>query len=149
VHHFELFGDFPCDEYWFITLICDAGFGGLEHTNSTVLQYSRSHLPQVGETSEISTHYQQFLSLCSHELFHTWHVKRIRPAVMTKPNLFEEVYTPQLWIYEGFTSLYDDLSLARAKTISHEKYVQILAETITRLYRTPGRHSQSVSTSSF
>lgn len=148
-HHISLFGDFPCPEYWFITLVCDNGFGGLEHLASTVLQYSRFDLPVMGEADKISKEYQQFLSLCSHELFHTWHVKRIKPEVMHQPNLFEEVYTPQLWIYEGFTSFYDDLSLARSKVISPRDYVQILNEAITRLLRNPGRLKQSACESSF
>lgn len=148
-HHIELFGDFPCEEYYFITLICKQGFGGLEHTNSTVLQFSRNDLPKQGATVVNKAKYQQFLSLCSHELFHTWHVKRIRPSVFHNSDLSAEVYTPQLWIYEGFTSLYDDLSLARSKAINSNEYLQLLAEAITRLYRTPGRQKQSLSTSSF
>lgn len=148
-HHIALFGEFPCQEYWFITLVCDQGFGGLEHVASTVLQYSRFDIPQLGDSDAISKEYQQFLSLCSHELFHTWHVKRIKPQVMHQPNLFEEVYTPQLWIYEGFTSFYDDLSLARTQLITPHQYIQILSETITRLMRNPGRLKQSASMSSF
>ncbi len=152
-HHLALFEEFPCKDYFFITLICDKGFGGLEHVNSTVLQYSRDGLPVVGETLEkdnaVKSSYQQFLSLCSHELFHTWHVKRIKPLVFHRPNLFEEVYTNQLWIYEGFTSFYDDVSLARAKVISAKQYASVLSETITRYLRTPGRHYQSAATSSF
>ncbi len=147
-HHIQLFGEFPCSEYWFMTLVCDQGFGGLEHSASTVLQYSRFDLPMIGDAIEKSEPYRQFLSLCSHELFHTWHVKRIKPHVMHQPNLFEEVYSPQLWIYEGFTSFYDDLSLARAQIITPKQYVQVLNEAITRLLKTPGRHSQTVSTSS-
>lgn len=152
-HHINLFGSLPCNEYWFMTLVCHNGFGGLEHLNSTVLQYARFSLPMLGDedahTEKKSKPYQQFLSLCSHELFHTWHVKRIKPEVFHQPNLFEEVYTPQLWIYEGFTSLYDDLSLARAKVITASEYADILSETITRYLRTPGRHKQSAATSSF
>ena len=148
-HHIKLFGECPIKEYWFMTLLCDNGFGGLEHKASTVLQYSRFDLPMVGETQEKSENYQQFLSLCSHELFHTWHVKRIRPQVMLKPDLSQECYTPQLWIYEGFTSLYDDLTLARSGVISPLEYCQILGQSITRLMRNPGRHLQSISESSF
>lgn len=148
-HHIALFGEFPCKEYWFITLLCNQGFGGLEHIASTVLQYSRFDIPSLGGTEAIGKEYQQFLSLCSHELFHTWHVKRIKPSIMHQPNLFEEVYTPQLWIYEGFTSFYDDLSLARTQVISPRQYLQILSESITRLMRNPGRLKQSASVSSF
>lgn len=157
-HHISLFNEFPCEDYWFLTLLCNNGFGGLEHTASTVLHYSRNDLPTLGDSnysnqsSELTINepgYQTFLSLCSHELFHTWHVKRIKPLIMHQPNLSHEVYTPQLWIYEGFTSLYDDLSLARSKLISPERYVEILNSVFSRLLRSPGRFSQSVSQSSF
>jgi len=148
-HHLDLFGEIPCKEYWFITLICDGGFGGLEHIASTILQYNRFDIPMIGDNEEMSPGYQQFLSLCSHELFHTWHVKRIKPEVMHQVDLSKEVYTPQLWIYEGFTSLYDDLSLARSGIISPKDYVQVLNEVFTRLLKNSGRHKQSVSQSSF
>lgn len=161
-HHIALFGELPCDDYWFITLVCEGGFGGLEHLSSTVLQYSRFDLPLSGDNlkkdlidsnepqkRKLSKPYQQFLSLCSHELFHTWHVKRIKPIEMHQPDLSQEVYTQQLWIYEGFTSLYDDLSLARAGVIEPQEYVQILNEVFTRLLKNQGRHKQSVSASSF
>lgn len=148
-HHIALFGEFPCKEYWFITLVCNQGFGGLEHLASTVLQYSRFDIPSLGDAEIMSKEYQQFLSLCSHELFHTWHVKRIKPSIMHQANLFEEVYTPQLWIYEGFTSFYDDLSLARTGLITPHQYMQILNESITRLIRNPGRLKQSASMSSY
>jgi predicted metalloprotease with PDZ domain len=171
-HHLALFPEFPCDEYWFITLVCDQGFGGLEHIASTVLQYNRFDLPLISlaskqtDTNRLTTKttadaanastpakldkaYQQFLSLCSHELFHTWHVKQIKPAVMYRPDLSKEVYTEQMWIYEGFTSFYDDLALARSKVISAQAYVQVLNENFTRLLKTPGRSKQSVAESSF
>ena len=154
-HHIELFGEFPESEYWFITLLCDNGFGGLEHTSSTVLQYSRFELPlidpqQLATNTDIKERsYQQFLSLCSHELFHTWHVKRIKPEILYRPDLSQEVYTPQMWIYEGFTSFYDDLALARTKTMTSKAYLDVLNENITRLLKNPGRNKQSVAQSSF
>ena len=148
-HHIALFGECPVKEYWFITLLCEKGFGGLEHKASTILQYSRFGLPMVGESDDTNESYQQFLSLCSHELFHTWHVKRIRPQVMLAPELSHETYTPQLWIYEGFTSLYDDLTLARTSLISPKEYCKILGQSVTRLLRNPGRNLQSIAESSF
>lgn len=148
-HHISLFGECPVQEYWFMTLLCEKGFGGLEHKSSTVLQYSRFDLPMQGDSSSKTEQYQQFLSLCSHELFHTWHVKRIRPEIMLAPDLSQETYTPQLWIYEGFTSLYDDLTLARSGLISPLEYCQILGQSFTRLLRNPGRHLQSIAESSF
>ncbi|MEW9796840.1 M61 family metallopeptidase [Alteromonas sp. CYL-A6] len=149
-HHMTLFGDpQPIDDYLFITLVSDTGFGGLEHTNSTALLYPRFDLPFVNDPEDKTDSYITFLSLCSHELFHTWNVKRIKPEVMVRPNLAAEVYTPQLWIYEGFTSYYDDLTLARANVISPQKYLDIISGHLTRLYQNEGRHKQSASESSF
>lgn len=148
-HHVDLFDGIPCQDYWFITLVCDGGFGGLEHLASTILQYSRFELPMPHDDPKMSDSYQRFLSLCSHELFHTWHVKRIKPTLMHQPDLSQEVYTPQLWIYEGFTSLYDDLSMARCGVITPKQYVQVLNENFTILLKNTGRHKQSVSSSSF
>ncbi|MFC3095546.1 M61 family peptidase [Alteromonas sediminis] len=149
-HHLTLFGaPYPIENYLFITLLADTGYGGLEHRHSTVLMYPRFDLPMKGENRSISDNYIDFLSLCSHEFFHTWHVKRLRPSVMLQPDLSREVYTPQLWIYEGFTSFYDDLAVARAGKMSPEHYCTVLGRHITRLLHTPGRHKQSVAASSF
>lgn len=148
-HHLDLFGGLPEKDYWFITLLCEDGFGGLEHRASTALMFPRFHLPMRSETDVIPEQYQQFLSLCSHELFHAWNVKRIKPELMISPDLRSEQYMEQLWIYEGFTSLYDDLSLARTKLINAQRYAEILGENVTRLNRTQGRHKQSITQSSF
>lgn len=148
-HHISLFGECPVQEYWFMTLLCATGMGGLEHKSSTVLQFSRFDLPMRNEVERKNEGYQQFLSLCSHEFLHTWHVKRTRPKVLLAPELSQEVYTPQLWIYEGFTSFYDDLALARTGLISALDYCQLLGQSITRMLRNPGRHLQSIAQSSF
>ncbi|MFQ3250708.1 MAG: putative metalloprotease with PDZ domain [Glaciecola sp.] len=147
-HHINLFGALPEKDYWFLTLLSDDGFGGLEHRASTALLYPRFHLPMRSETELKSEHYQRFLSLCSHELFHAWNVKRIKPQIMISPELSSEQYSEQLWIYEGFTSLYDDLSLARANIIDPQRYIEILGENLTRLKQTQGRHKQSITESS-
>jgi predicted metalloprotease with PDZ domain len=133
----------------FITLLANTGFGGLEHRDSTVLMYPRFDLPVIGEETQPKDAYIDYLSLCSHELFHTWHVKRLRPEVMLNPDLSKEVYTDQLWIYEGITSFYDDLAVARAGKMSPEHYLTIVGRHLTRLYHTPGRQKQSPAESSF
>lgn len=149
-HHLDLFGaPAPVSRYVFMTLVADTGFGGLEHKSSTALVYPRFDLPQPGENGPVNEKYGTFLSLCSHELFHTWHVKRIKPANMVKPDMAAEVYTDQLWIYEGFTSFYDDLTLARCGLISPERYLEIVGQNLTRLAQTPGRKRQSAAASSF
>ncbi|QPG04311.1 M61 family metallopeptidase [Salinimonas marina] len=149
-HHLSLFEKpYPIERYVFMTLLSDTGFGGLEHRSSTALLYPRFDLPLPNEHSTRPDGYITFLSLCSHELFHTWNVKRIRPQVLIQPDLQREVFTEQLWIYEGFTSFYDDLTLARTGLISADKYLEIVGQNLTRLLHGGGRHVQSAAASSF
>ncbi|WP_394220314.1 M61 family metallopeptidase [Alteromonas gracilis] len=149
-HHLDLFGNpHPIDNYLFMTLLADNGFGGLEHKYSTALLYPRFDLPQIGDSETKTDSYITFLSLCSHEFFHTWHVKRIKPNVMVMPDLSQETYTNQLWIYEGFTSFYDDVALARAGVIEPQKYLDIISHNVSRLLQNAGRFKQSAAQSSF
>ena len=75
-HHIEFFADTaPINRYQFITLLTDTAFGGLEHKSSTALMYSRNDLPSLSDSNQMTDGYRVFLSLCSHEFFHTWHVK--------------------------------------------------------------------------
>ena len=149
-HHLDLFGDpQPINNYLFMTLLADNGFGGLEHKYSTALLYPRFDLPQIGDSDKKTDSYITFLSLCSHEFFHTWHVKRIKPNVMVAPDLSQETYTSQLWIYEGFTSFYDDVTLARVGVIEPQKYLDIIAQNVSRLLQNAGRFKQSAAESSF
>lgn len=148
-HHINLFGEVPFKEYWFITHLLEKGFGGLEHKNSTILQASRFDLPNPNKPEELTEEYKTFLSLCSHEYFHAWNVCRIKPKEFIPYNLQEEVYTEQLWAYEGITSYYDDFSLYRAGIISFNDYLAILSKAATRVNRGLGQHKQSVAESSF
>lgn len=149
-HHINLFGEAPFQEYWFITHLQASGFGGLEHKNSTILQASRFDLPNPQQPNqEFSDNYKTFLSLCSHEYFHAWNVCRIKPKEFSPYNLQEEVYTKQLWAFEGITSYYDDFSLYRAGLINFADYLALLAKTATRVYRGKGELKQSVTESSF
>ena len=99
--------------------------------------------------SAVDKGYRKFLGLCSHEYFHLWNVKRIRPRVFQQQGLEREVHTRLLWVFEGFTSYYDDLALVRSGLISPEDYLELLAATITRFMRGNGRHKQSLEASSF
>lgn len=149
-HHLDLFEVKPdIEEYWFMTYITDDGYGGLEHPNSTALICSRFDLPNPNYPQKMSDGYKTFLGLCSHEYFHTWNVKRIKPAEFIPYALDQESYTRQLWAYEGFTSYYDDLSLARTGLIDAEGYLDLLSKTFSRVYRGKGRLKQSVAESSF
>ena len=148
-HHIRLFGEpAPIDRYLFQVMAVGDGYGGLEHRNSTALICKRDDLPLEGEDS-ISDGYRQFLGLCSHEYFHAWNVKRIKPACFSPYQLDRETYTRQLWAFEGITSYYDDLSLSRCGLISADSYLELLGQTITRVLRGSGRHHQSVADSSF
>jgi predicted metalloprotease with PDZ domain len=134
--------------YLFLITALDEGYGGLEHRASTVLLCSRDDLPGPGQ-AEVTEGYRAFLGLCSHEYFHTWNVKRIKPAAFTPYDLTRENYTRLLWAFEGITSYYDDLALVRAGLITQQDYFELLGRSITSLLRTPGRNRQAVADSSF
>ncbi len=147
--HVAMFGELPAMErYLFMTMVVGDGYGGLEHRSSTSLMCSRSDLP-VKNQQEVSEGYQQYLGLCSHEYFHTWNVKRIKPLAYLPYDLSTEAYTRQLWAFEGITSYYDDLGLVRSGRIEPQRYLNALAKTITRVLRGRGRFKQSVADSSF
>jgi len=139
----------PFQDYLFQVMVTANGYGGLEHGNSTSLLCSRDDLPLPSEPERPGDKYRTFLGLCSHEYFHAWLVKRIKPAVLMPPDLERENHTPLLWVFEGFTSYYDDLLLARAGVISTADYLELLGQQISRYLKTPGRHVQSVTESSF
>ncbi|MBC8493673.1 MAG: M61 family metallopeptidase [bacterium] len=148
-HHIDFFnGDIPFDEYLFLTLVRTSGYGGLEHKNSTSLICARKELPVAG-MSAINKDYTRFLALCSHEYFHAWWVKTIKPASFHQLDLSRENYTQQLWIFEGFTSYYDELSLLRTKLLTPEQYLDLFAQTITRVQKSKGRLTQSLADSSY
>jgi predicted metalloprotease with PDZ domain len=136
------------DRYVFMTMVVGDGYGGLEHRASTALMASRKDLPVIGQTGQ-GEGYRTFLGLVSHEYFHTWNVKRIKPAAFVPYALQEPSLTRLLWVFEGFTSYYDDLMLLRSGTIGLPDYLRLLGKTISSVVRTPGRHKQSVAESSF
>jgi predicted metalloprotease with PDZ domain len=141
----------PMDRYVFLTMAVGDGYGGLEHRASTALICARADLPTTAapKTAERSEGYVTFLGLCSHEYFHTWNVKRIKPAVFAPYDLQVETYTPLLWLFEGLTSYYDDLMLVRSGIISEAAYFKLLGKTVASVLRGSGRTKQSVAESSF
>ncbi|MCD6079674.1 MAG: protease with the C-terminal domain-like protein, partial [Ramlibacter sp.] len=138
----------PFKSYLFMLNTVDDGYGGLEHRNSTALIASRRDLPRVGET-RMSEGYVTLLGLISHEYFHTWNVKRLRPAEFAHFDYSTENYTQLLWFFEGFTSYYDDLLLRRCGLIDDATYLKLLTKTANQVLQTPGREVQSVAQSSF
>lgn len=145
----SMFGSAPFSNYTFMTMATANSYGGLEHPNSTSLISPREDLPKANEPEEPSEDYQRFLGLCSHEYFHSWLVKFIRPENFVSYDLNKEGYTSLLWIFEGFTSYYDDLILLRSGVISQASYIKLLKTQIDRYLQNPGRFVQSVSESSF
>jgi len=137
----------PFDRYVFLVNVVGDGYGGLEHRSSTSLICKRDELPQPGITA-VSEDYRTLLGLASHEYFHSWNVKRIKPAAFVPYDLSRESYTTQLWAFEGFTSYYDDLALVRSGVIDVKSYLELVGRTITTVLRNPGRERQSVAESS-
>ncbi len=138
----------PFDRYSFLALAVGNGYGGLEHRASSSLIFNRTDLPSVAETSR-PANYLKFLALCSHEYFHTWHVKRTKPKAFIPYRLNERNYTRLLWVFEGITSYYQELMLLRAGLADPTAFLRRIGETLTRVYRSPGRHAQSIAEASF
>jgi predicted metalloprotease with PDZ domain len=140
----------------------DDGYGGLEHRNSTALICKRQDLPRLGNSAlkpnaaqpsaaqpKQSDGYTTLLGLISHEYFHTWNVKRLRPTEFTRYDYARENYTQLLWFFEGFTSYYDDLLLRRAGLIDDTTYLKLLTKTANQVLQAPGREVQTVAQASF
>lgn len=138
----------PFKSYVFMLNVVDDGYGGLEHRNSTALICSRRDLPRLGDARS-GEGYVTLLGLISHEYFHTWNVKRLRPAEFAHYDYRQENYSSLLWFFEGFTSYYDDLLLRRAGLIDDATYLKLLTKTCNQVLQTPGREVQSVAQASF
>jgi len=148
-HHIDFFGGrAPMERYVFLVTVVGEGYGGLEHRASTALLCSRDDLPRAGDAAG-SEAYRGFLGLASHEYFHTWNVKRIRPSAFTPYDLDRENYTRLLWAFEGITSYYDDLALVRSGLMTVEQYLAAIARTTTSVLRGSGRLRQTLEDSSF
>jgi predicted metalloprotease with PDZ domain len=148
-HHMAFLGaPKDLDRYLFLLNAPGTGYGGLEHRWSSALICGRDNLPVRGDEA-VSDEYRTFLGLVSHEYFHLWNVKRMKPAAFTPYDLSRETYTDLLWVFEGITSYYDDLALVRSGSISAESYLELLGQTMTRVARSGGRRRQSVADSSF
>ena len=138
----------PFARYMFMLNAVEDGRGGLEHRSSTALIAARRDLPQVG-TAQPGDGYVGLLGLISHEYFHAWNVKRLRPDAFERLDYTQENYTELLWFFEGFTSYYDDLFLLRAGLIDAERYLRLVAGTVTAVLAAPGRKVQSLAQASF
>jgi predicted metalloprotease with PDZ domain len=137
----------PFANYLFMLNATDDNYGGLEHRNSTALICSRRDLPRAD--AKPGEGYTTLLGLISHEYFHAWNVKRLRPAEFARYDYTQENYTALLWFFEGFTSYYDDLLLRRAGLLDDAGYLRLLNKSINQLQQAPGRAVQSVAQASF
>ena len=137
----ELWGFFPYERYLFLNLIIEAG-GGIEHKASTVLMTSRWQMRD-------HTKYLDWLTLVSHELFHAWNVKRLRPVELGPFDYESEVHTRSLWVAEGLTVYYGALLVHRAGLSTRDEYLSSLSSQIRDLQTTPGRLVQSVEQASY
>ncbi len=134
--HHEVWGTVPYDRYYFINVNTNGG-GGLEHDNCCLLMSTQL------DTRDKAA-YKSWLGLCSHEFFHAWNVRRLRPKALVNYDYEAEVYTPSLWIAEGFTSYYEDLLVARAGLLTQDEFIRKLSGQIESLQRTEGRLVQSL-----
>jgi predicted metalloprotease with PDZ domain len=141
-------GKAPHDRYVFLINAVADGYGGLEHRYSTALICKRDDLPRQDQEAA-SEGYVGLLGLISHEYFHTWNVKRLRPAAFERYDYTQENFTDLLWFFEGFTSYYDDVLLCRAELISPATYLKLLGKTINQVWQTPGRKVHSAAQASF
>lgn len=141
----------PFTRYVFFLNAVGQGYGGLEHCASTALICNRRDLPMLGEprSRPLRSDYKTLLGLISHEYFHAWNVKRMRPSELASYDYSRENYTQLLWFFEGFTSYYDDLMLLRAGLITTDEYLLLFSRNISAVYSMPGRHCQSVAQASF
>jgi predicted metalloprotease with PDZ domain len=137
----QFWGSLPYDKYVFFNLLVSAS-GGLEHKNAVVMMASRW---ATGTRDK----YLAWLSLASHEYFHLWNVKRLRPLELGPFDYEHEVYPRSLWISEGLTDYYADLQLVRAGLYSSSEYLRELSAAIRTLQTTGGRLNQSAEMASF
>ncbi|MDD3265660.1 MAG: PDZ domain-containing protein [Burkholderiales bacterium] len=146
-YQIKMFGGVaPYKHYTFILNLSGEVYTGLEHRNSTLLMSPSYALPNLNGTNEDD--YIKLMGLISHEFFHTWNVKRIKPKVFTPYNLQEENYTKLLWWFEGVTSYYDDLVMYRSGVIDQKKYLGFIIDAINNVYKFDAVNKQSVANSS-
>ena len=137
----QLWGSLPYDKYVFFNVLVSAS-GGLEHKNSVLMMASRW---ATGTREK----YLAWLGLASHEYFHLWNVKRLRPIELGPFDYEHENYPRSLWISEGLTDYYADLQLARAGLYTPGEYLRELSNAIRTLQTTPARLQQTAEMASF
>ena len=138
----------PFREYWFLMHIWPEAGGGLEHLDSTQINYS-SDWDDRSPRSPGVDNYERKLFVISHEFFHAWNVKRLRPRPLGPFDYSHEDLTPSLWISEGVTSYYGDLALVRAGILTPENYLLAISDLLTKFEQEPGRGERSIEDTSW
>jgi predicted metalloprotease with PDZ domain len=138
----------PYEDYWFLFHIWPRTGGGLEHLNSTQINFS-TPWDAEGFAGRYGTDYQLKLFVISHEFYHLWNVKRLRPRPLGPFDYSREVHTPSLWISEGLTSYYGQLALVRAGLVKPQEYLDSIASLITEFENLPGRRERSIEDTSW
>ncbi len=142
-HGKKMFGKLPYDRYVFFIQLYPKWYGGLEHARSNVSLFD---IEKFTDKKEVG----RFLSLLTHEYFHLWNVKRIRPIELGPFDYAHERYTAMLYLAEGATSYYDDLTTYRCGFFDEKKYLEVLGEQHAQaLAEVPGRLMTSIKESSF
>ena len=139
----------PFKDYYFIFHIWPQTGGGLEHLNSTQINFTtdwNSTEPLPGTTLN---QYDLKLFVAAHEFFHAWNVKRLRPLPLGPFDYTQMVHTPSLWISEGLTSYYGSLSVERAGLVPPQQYLDGIARLITNFEAKPGRKERSIEDTSW
>ena len=139
----------PFKDYYFIFHIWPQTGGGLEHLNSTQINFTtdwNSTEPLPGTTLN---QYDLKLFVAAHEFFHAWNVKRLRPLPLGPFDYTQMVHTPSLWISEGLTSYYGSLSVERAGLVPPLQYLDGIARLITNFEAKPGRKERSIEDTSW
>ena len=137
----KMMGDHPSQKYVHFVYNVGSGGGGLEHLNSQCSMINRWAYTNKEQ-------YRRFLGLIAHEYFHLWNVKRIRPRELGPFDYDKENYTDMLWIAEGITSYYDDLTLYKLDMFTKEEYLKVISNQIDRYENTPGKNVMTLAESS-
>lgn len=138
----EFWGTNPFTKKYLVMTVFNDTFAGLEHDHSTVLMANRFAMRDRND-------YRRWLGLVSHEVFHAWNVRRMRPVALSEYDYEQESYIRELWLAEGLTSYYDDLLMFRAGVIGVPEYLDLLAGEIRNYETTPGREVRSAEQASF
>jgi predicted metalloprotease with PDZ domain len=138
----------PFKEYYFIFHVWPKTGGGLEHLNSTQIDFAADWDSNEPNPRFVNG-YDLKLYVSAHEFFHAWNVKRLRPLPLGPFDYSQMVHTPSLWISEGLTSYYGALALVHAGLVTPEQYLEVISQLITKFEAQPGRSERSIEDTSW